>query len=281
MNAKKLVVILIAFAFSLIMIFSCVALLTVKKIQIDFNVSSYSSNQGEFSSQTSEEVQKLLNEYIGVSLLSIDVEQVEQKLIVHPKLEMVEVVKKFPNVLCVSLKERREVYKLEYNEKVYILDEFGFVLTDDGKTTQGTSLISLNFANINISKIEVGKKIEIEKDLEGNILSTTFNIVKSVGLADCIEKISLKDTTSGYDLSFKIRTGTDINIIDIMEDGSIKTQKAFEIYDTEATDYEKSSGTIEALYTYPNDGIRKFIITHEYTIDGKTTKDLFEQLLNN
>lgn len=281
MNAKKLVVILIAFAFSLIMIFSCVALLAVKKIQIDFNVSSYSSNQGEFSSQTSEEVQKLLNEYIGVSLLSIDAEQVEQKLVVHPKLEMVEVVKKFPNVLCVSLKERREVYKLEYNEKVYILDEFGFVLTDDGKTTQGTSLISLSFANVDISKIEVGKKIEIEKDLEGNILSTTFNIVKSVGLADCIEKISLKDTTSGYDLSFKTRTGTDINIIDIMEDGSIKTQKAFEIYDTEATDYEKSSGTIEALYTYPNDGIRKFIITHEYTIDGKTTKDLFEQLLNN
>ncbi len=281
MNAKKLVVILIAFAFSLIMIFSCVALLAVKKIQIDFNVSSYSSNQGEFSSQTSEEVQKLLNEYIGVSLLSVDAEQVEQKLIVHPKLEMVEVVKKFPNVLCVSLKERREVYKLEYNEKVYILDEFGFVLTDDGKTTQGTSLISLSFANIDISKIEVGKKIEIEKDLEGNILSTTFDIVKSVGLADCIEKISLKDTTSGYDLSFKTRTGTDINIIDIIEDGSIKTQKAFEIYDTEATDYVKSSGTIEALYTYPNDGIRKFIITHEYTIDGKTTKDLFEQLLNN
>ena len=281
MNAKKLVVILIAFAFSLIMIFSCVALLAVKKIQIDFNVSSYSSNQGEFASQTSEEVQNLLNEYLGVSLLSIDAEQVEQKLIVHPKLEMVEVVKKFPNVLCVNLKERREVYKLEYNEKVYILDEFGFVLTDDGKTTQGTSLISLSFANIDISKIEVGKKIEIEKDLEGNILSTTFDIVKSVGLADCVEKISLKDTTSGYDLSFKTRTGTDIKIFDIMEDGSIKTQKAFEIYDTEATDYVKSSGTIEAYYTYPNDGIRKFIITHEYTIDGKTTKDLFEQLLNN
>ena len=101
-------------------------------------------------------MQKLLDEYLGESLLSIDTEQVEQKLNVHPKLEMVEVVKKFPNVLCVNLKERREVYKLEYNDKTYILDEFGFVLTDDGKTTQGTSLISLSFEKINIAKIVVG-----------------------------------------------------------------------------------------------------------------------------
>ena len=282
MNAKKLVVILIAFAFSLIMIFSCVALLAVKKIQIDFNVSSYSSNQGEFASQTSEEVQNLLNEYLGVSLLSIDPEQVEQKLIVHPKLEMVEVVKKFPNVLCVNLKERREVYKLEYNDKTYILDEFGFVLTDDGKTTQGTSLILLNFENIDIIKVELGKKIEVEKDTDGNILSTTFDIVKSVGLADCIEGIGLEDASSGYDLSFKIRTGTSIWVCDILVDGSIKTQKAFEIYDTEATDYEKSSGTIQALYTTDKNGFRKFVITHGYEIDGiKTDRDLFVQSLNN
>ena len=286
MNAKKLVVILIAFAFSLIMIFSCVALLAVKKIQIDFNVSSYSSNQGEFSSQTSEEVQKLLNEYIGVSLLSIDAEQVEQKLIVHPKLEMVEVVKKFPNVLCVNLKERREVYKLEYNDKTYILDEFGFVLTDDGKTTQGTSLISLslekiNNVNIEIIRLEVGQKIKISNDANGEVFSTALNVAKSVGLADCIERIELQDTSSEYDLFFQTRTGTKIIIRDIMIDGVIKTQKAFEIYDTKATDYQKSSATIEALYTTNENGIRTFRITHEYEIDGKTTEDLFEQLLNN
>lgn len=276
MNTKKLVVILIAFAFSLIMVFSCIALLSIKKIQVEFSVSSYSSNQSEFASQTTEEVQKLLNEYLGESLLSIDAEQVEQKLTVHPKLEIVEVVKKFPNVLCVNLKERRELYKFEYNDKVYILDEFGFVLTDDGKTTQGTSLISLSFERIDVTKIEIGKKIEIEKDLDNNVILTAFDIVKNVGLADCIDAITLEDVTGEYDLHFKTRTGTTIRIDDIMEDGSIKTQKAFEIYDTEATDYQKGFGTIEAWYTYPDKNGKRYLrVIHEREIDGNKKDYIF------
>ena len=278
MNVKKLVVILIAFAFSLTMVLSCVGLLAIKKIQIDFNVLSYSSNEGEYSNQTSEQVQETLDKYLGANLLTIDIEKIQGELSAHPKLEAVEIVKIFPNVLSVKVKERREIYSFNYNDKDFVLDENGFVLTDDGKTTQGTSLIKLTLDNIDIDKIEVGKKIQIKGDQGGDIILQTFNIAKAVGLADCIEKIRVKDYTNGFDIFFMTRTGVEIQVTDLMIDGETKVQTAFEVYDKVATDYQKRFGIIKAHYTEV-DGAKAFVVDHKDDIYG--TKELFNQPINN
>lgn len=274
MNTKKISVILIAIAFIIVLMISCIGLLAVKKIHVDYSVLSYSSLDENMSAES---VQSLLDEYKGKNILFLKEKEIREKMSAHPRLEIVSFKKQFPNVLEISLKERREIYSLAINDKQYVLNEDGFILSDDGTFRQDSDIINLKLENIEVQSSSIGQKIQIEKDEDGKILESIFSIAKKVGLSDCIKEIFIKDYTNGYDAFFKTHTGVEIQVTDVMIDGEIKCLKAFEIYDNVANDYQKRFKVLKAHYT-KKDEID--ILAVDYLGEEYGDALLFEQPLN-
>ena len=265
MNTKKVVSIFIAIAFVVVLIFSCAGILTVQKIDVDYKVLSYSNANVEISKQNSEYIQESLNKYVGNSIVFLNIEQMKKTISEHPLIQLVSIDKQYPNRVKVVLQERREVYRVidEKNNKTYILDDSGYVLSSDGSSFQGRPLIGLSFENISITFAEVGKIIQIENDEDGQMLASVFSVAMQVGLTDCIKDLKLIDWTGDqYDLYFKTNTGVEIQIVDIInKDGvklgqdtfAFKVKNAFSIYDEKASDYQKRFGTITSQFIKKNE----------------------------
>ena len=105
MQTKKISVILIAVAFMLVVLFSCVGLFSVKKIEINFAVSDQTDSAS---------IQSTLDGFLGDNLLFMKTEEIEKALKGYHYMEVVSVKKQYPNVITVSLKERREIYYIKY-----------------------------------------------------------------------------------------------------------------------------------------------------------------------
>ena len=248
MNTKKLTVILIAIGFSLVVLFSCVGLLSIKKVDVNYSVSADANNASE--------VQKSFDKFLDKNLMFLDLDNVRNSISNQPYMEIVSIEKKYPNVLKINIKERKETYRLKDGEKTYILDEKGIVLNDTGELRQSSKIIDLNFIafrnapdstlKITVESALLGKKIQTTNN---DVVYNTLKIAEKVGLADCISKIYIEDCTGGeYDVSFETHTGSKIYVVNVIEDGERKCLTAFNVYDTIATDYQKRFGLIESLY---------------------------------
>ncbi len=248
MNTKKLTVILIAIAFSLVVLFSCVGLLSIKKVDVNYAVSADANNVSD--------VQKSLDKFLGKNLLFLDLDSVRKSISNQPYMEIISIGKKYPNVLAMNIRERKETYRLKDGEKTYILDEKGIVLNDAGELRQSSKIIDLTFIafrnapdstlKITVESALLGQKIQTSND---DVVYNTLKIAEKVGLADCISKIYIEDCTGGeFDVSFQTHTGSKIYVVNVIEDGERKCLTAFNVYDTIATDYQKRFGSIESLY---------------------------------
>ena len=248
MNLKKITVILIAIAFGVVVLCSTFFLLTIKKVDVNYAVAENRNN--------TDQVQTTLDNLLGKSMLFFNEQDVELTINNYPYLEVVSVTKKYPNVLSVEIKERKEVYRIKDGDKTYVLNEEGIVLNDTGELLHGTKIIDLSFisfrnnpefvSKITIESANVGKKIQTSND---TVVFNTLDIAKKVGLSDCINKIYVEDCTGGeYDVSFETHTGAKIYVVDVMNGGERKGLTAFRIYDTIANDYQKRFGLLESSY---------------------------------
>lgn len=273
MNTKKIAVILIAIAFSLVVLFSCVGLLSIKKVEVNFAVSSDSTD--------TDSVQKSLDSFLGKSLLLLNVNDVAEVVGGQPYMEIVSIDKKYPNVLSMNIVERKETYRIIDGAKTYILNEKGYVLNDTGELKQDTRIIDLSFITfrnnpnsnlkIDVESAIVGQKIKTTND---NVVYKTLDIAEKVGLTDCISKIFIEDCTGGeYDVSFETHTGSKIYVVNVIEDGERKCLTAFNVYDTIASDYQKRFGLIESSYV--GDKLKV-----QHTFDDIDTADRNDVLLH-
>lgn len=248
MNTKKVTVILIAIAFGLVVLFSCVGLLAIKKVEVKYAVSE---NRND-----TDQVQKSLDTFLGKNLLFLDVNEVRTAIGNQPYMEILSVDKKFPNVLSMNIRERKETYRLTDGEKTYILNEQGIILNDTGELKQGRKIIDLSFIafrdtpnstlKITVESAVVGEKIVTSNDA---VVYETLKVANKVGLSDCISKIYIEDCTGNeYDVSFETHTGAKIYVVEFMQDGERKCLTAFNVYDTVASDYQKRFGLIESSY---------------------------------
>ena len=279
MRTKRILAKIIAITFALVVLFACAGIFSVKKVEVSFAVSNFDT-QGS---------QLILDGFKGKNLLFLDKKEVFDSLSSKPYLQIESVEKKYPNVLSVSVKERRETYKLEVDDKTYILDENGFVLNDDGQIRQSGSVIDLSFITfrntpqstlkIEVSDITLGRKIKTTND---EAVYRTFEIAKEFGLFDCITSVTIEDCTGGeYDVSFETHTGVKIYICDVLVDGARKGQVGLEIYNTIANDYQKRFGLLETRYVVVNGEI-KLVVDHTYDeLDAPNRNDfrLYEQVI--
>lgn len=280
MNTRKLTAILIAVAFIIVTVFSLVGILSVKKIQVNYAVSA---------EQDSEKIQEVLDTFLGKNLLFLDTEEISKSLKDFYRIEVLSVEKQFPNVIKVNVKERREIYYLELDGSVYVTTENAFVINSYlGQTVDNQNVIKLNLGNgLTVSEINLGSKIKTDNDV---VLNKILDIAKRVNLTDRIkeifvEKYSDRDNVFGYeyDVCFVCHTGVKIRLVDLLVDGEIKGVKAFDIYDTVASDFQKRFGEIQVIYIDKNeDGIEDtFSIKHVYDdVENKQDDLLFETNLS-
>ncbi len=250
MIKKKLLVILISITFALVVLFSCASLLAIKKVEVKYALANTDVNA----------VQKILDKNLNKNLLFLSEGDVKDLLKRQPYLDVVTVDKKFPNVLSVSVKERREVYRIQTDSASYILDENGFVLNDTGVAMQNNEIIDLSFISF-VNNPSFPTKIEVVSAKLGEKLQTTHDqafyqtlkIAKNVGLFDCIKSISIECIDpigwQEFDVEFLTKTGVSLKVMDLLVDGERKGQVCFDAYNNEASDYQKRFGNILGYYS--------------------------------
>ena len=262
MNTKKIAVILIAIAFTLIAIFSFIGLFSVKKVNVDFSVSA-NTDTGE--------VQRVLDTALGANLLFYNTEDLKSVLKDYHYLEVLSVDKQFPNQINVSIKERREVYYIINGSTVYVLTADGFVLNSfDASAFDGDVLrdkIMLSFDGIGVENIELGKTSKTDND---QAISAVFEIAKQVNLTDCIKSIAVEKVdgfSDVFDAKFTTYSGVSIFVQDVLySKSSLQFINAFNAYDKLNSDFMKCSGQILAYFTdEDNDGVYDgYKVIHNY-----------------
>lgn len=242
MNTKKIAVILIAVAFSLVVIFSGIGILSVKKVQVNYALADETDSQ---------EIQDILDGFLGANLLFFNTEEIKQSLKDHHYIEIMSIDKQYPNVLSVSVKERREVYYFDIEDKIYVTTAEGFVLNsfDKSEFTGDVSRdkIVFNLGDINVQEVELGQVIKTDNDA---LLSSVFEMAQSVKLTDCIKSITVKKVLgydSVYQAEFDAYTGVKIIIDDVLVKGSEKAVNIFQAYNDELSDFEKNEGKIISM----------------------------------
>ena len=251
MNVKRLTAILISVAFFLVVVFSLVALFSIKKVEVEYVVAEETDTS---------EIQDSLNGYLGKSLVCLKTDSVYDAVKDFYYMEVVSVEKSYPNVLKVRIQERRETYYLEHNDKVYVATADGFILNivdkDQMSNDIGRDKIALKvtvndsenqqISYANLLGLQRGQTVSIDGD---GFLKEVFEMAKSVNLADCIKEINVETAVNGTivvnkDVVITTHTGVKIRIMDAGVLGAEKITKVFEGYD-ELSDFEKQFGYLK------------------------------------
>lgn len=243
---KKILTIVISAVFALITVLVGFLIFTLEKVNL---TCEFANKNYDFA----KEINDCTSNYVGSNLIFLNTEKVKEEIEKNPYLYVESIEKSFPNQLKVVVKDRKDVYLLDYQGKKYFLSENGLVLSEVNRDYQERELISLKFeGEISVKNVTVGKVLEVS---DKSRLDLAFSLAKSVGLTDCVKAMTIKTfgTTdidqTGYDTDIVFDTYTDVKITIAKAEklGEEKMDKAFKAYQNSA-DYIKSSNTIYAFY---------------------------------
>lgn len=242
-DAKKFIIILATVLFVLVTMFCFVLLTTVKRVEVHFAVGDNTDTLA---------VQSVVDKNVGKNLLTIDEEEIKTSLSGFSYVEVVSVEKKFPNVVKVMVKERREIYGVEFDDKVHVLGEDGHLLKTVSKNNFEFTrdVIKLDLGAVKIIEANVGQVLKTDSD---ELLTSVLDMTKSANLNNSIKEISvIKYAAAGElsDVEFVTYTGVKICVYKAEEMGVEKMSAAFNVYDTQVSDYEKATFTLYASYNF-------------------------------
>ncbi|MCQ2387755.1 MAG: hypothetical protein MJ066_04860 [Clostridia bacterium] len=236
MKKSKLYTILIAFAFMLSLVFACLCLLTVKKVQINYTLIE-ETDVSDF--------EKLIDDRFGGKIvLFINENKIKETMSDAPYYSFVKMDKHFPNKLILDVETRRETYLLQVEENNYIIDQEGYVLSKNKERVQNTELIDLSLDGIEIESIAVGQKLSANKN---DFLYCSFEMAKAINLSDNVEQLEIIASQQKNDVVMHTRTGVKVIFIlfDHLAKGKDMAVKAFDSYNEKADDYSKTYNEIE------------------------------------
>lgn len=241
LSSKKLIVTLLSVVFALITIACFFVITTVAKIDVQFAITENVDTVA---------VKNILDKNIGRNILSVKESEIEDSLNTFSYVDVIKIEKQFPNVLKVSVKERREVYGVEEGDYVHVLNEEGILLKTVSKSEfeWKREIIKLNLGIVKITDKTFGQALSTDSE---QLFSVTLDMAKSVNLADCIKEISIQKYDAPNELSdveFLTYTGVKICVYKAEEYGTDKAKLGFDVYDKEVSDYEKASDTLYVGY---------------------------------
>ena len=238
-KAKKISIIVIAAVFALVAIVCTIGLFSVKKVQVNYAVSKGANTM---------EIQTTLDEFLGDSLVFLSIDKVKDAVDAYPYFEVTSVDKQFPNVLKVSIRERKETYFVKSGDNYVVTAQDGFVLRvateDEVLHNSIRDKIHLNLEGISVESASVGSIIKTDNDA---LIKTVFEIADSVELINCVESITVtKYNVPGADLTFKTYSGVSIEIAKFEVKGVEMAVEAFNAYNNAESDYVKMYSFIKA-----------------------------------
>ena len=118
MKAKKVLTILICAVLVAILVSCGLFVFSVKEVVGEFSL---------FDLSNADRLQSVLDEYKGENLLFMDLGKIRTKVQSDPYFEVTSMEKRFPNVINVGIRERREVFLIDDEESTYVLSEEGYV----------------------------------------------------------------------------------------------------------------------------------------------------------
>ena len=161
-------------------------------------------------------------------------------------MEVLSVDKQYPNVIKVKIKQRREIYEISYQGKIYVTTAEGFVLRveDDLGKNSDHERIRLHLDGIEILDGSLGQIISTTDD---DMMKQVFAMADAVWLTDCIESVTVEKSVLIENAVFNTRTGVQIIVPEMLDEGVRKIQTAFEKYDLGASDFEKTFRTMMVI----------------------------------
>ena len=111
MRIKKILIPIISAIFLITVISVSLSAFTVKEVNVSF--STYIKQDG------AGEIQEALNKYNGKNLLFIKTDKIVKEIEEDPYFKVYSVEKNYPNVLKISIEERKEVFGISYKNKGY------------------------------------------------------------------------------------------------------------------------------------------------------------------
>jgi len=110
-----------------------------------------------------EEILNLSELKSGVNIFKFTVSKTKNNITRNPYIRNVEISRKLPNTVMLSVSERNATYYVAYNDSFYIIDDNLIVLEKRG-SIEGMELLMLE--DIDMSTAEVGKVLPIENQAE-------------------------------------------------------------------------------------------------------------------
>lgn len=257
MKKKRILITILSVLLSAVVIIAAFSVFTLKKIELVFVGGNYSENKAL-------SVYGTLNSFSGNNLLFLNINEVENAVNGDPYLEVKSVLKKFPDSVEVRLKERREVFLFDLEDKLYVSSEDGYVLREFSGEKDRTKIL-IETEGVSVTEAEIGKKAVTDND---GAFYKALSLACLAELTDCVDYVKIERKASTTEIgkyqtviTFITYTAVEIVIYDAENKGEEKTAAAFYAYDNEESDYKKINNKIEAFLM--DDGSVRVIWTNE------------------
>lgn len=231
MKSKRIITAFIVFVFLAVATVGFFSVFTIKRVDASFAVSDYGK-------PSSEDLCKELNSIKGKSLLFLKEEQVKSVIDKYPYFETLSVSKSYPNVVTVSLKERRETYLVNDGDNYYVLSDSGFILNKNARFEENL----ITFTGVMLSNPEVGKKAVCNVVERTELLDIVYGMSEMLDSTDSVKSVEIismnEHLKEGWRVVFNMKTGVKIVIYDAFVDGLDKMQCALSLYEG-LNDYQK------------------------------------------
>lgn len=153
-----------------------------------------------------------------------------------PYINVKKVEKRYPNILEISVEERKEVYSIFYQNKFFVLDESFQVLAikENNKNNIDSLeniLLNLNVADFDYQTLKVGKKLKVYDKVSFECLSNLSNLIfENRANLKSVELTVKKDGHFMRELTLTFKEGLVIVLQSLQERSVDKFNSAIEYY---------------------------------------------------
>ena len=229
---------------STVLVFIMVCVVCVKEL---FSVKDITVQYSVASSEVSDEVLSLLDDYYGKNIFSVDTTKISNQITSNQYLKVLSVTKNYPNEIIVKLTERTEKYYYVASDAVYYFDEEYFIVRQSQNLPEATSyLTQIVFEDIYGKNHDVKCQLKSIFDFPNNFKADADILAKEIAeISSNVTKIAFVTTEEegNYRINLQMIEGVVIELSKANESLTEKIAKGVDYYNS-AEEIEKISGTI-------------------------------------
>lgn len=153
-----------------------VGVLVTLSLTVFFPIKSIEVSKSTKCRYSGEEIVDCSKLNIGTNLFTTDLSNVESNVTSKlPYIKSVEVSRKFPSTIVLSVKDDSASAQIDYNKQYYLIDDSGKCLEVKSKKDKSVPVIR----GVNINNAKAGDIIEQKKSNDRDLLKISFDIIKN------------------------------------------------------------------------------------------------------